>query len=98
MNNKKVLEELAFEKSKRDILKASQNANDQKNKNSDVTENQDLTLGGQRKYAWEYELESYRKMRRKDRFFLVGSTCGILALVLTILLHLEEIFEILMKF
>lgn len=98
MNNKKILEELAFEKSKRDILKANQNASDLKKKNSDVVENQDLTLGGQRKYAWEYELEFYRKMRSKERFYFVGAICGILALVLTLGLHYREILEILMKF
>lgn len=46
MNNKKILEELAFEKSKRDILKANQGTNDLKKKNEDIIENQDLTLGG----------------------------------------------------
>jgi hypothetical protein len=98
MNNKKILEELAFEKSKRDILKANQSAMDLKKKNIDVIENQDLTLGGQRKYAWEYELEIYRQMRRKERFYIIGAWCGILALVLTVILNHGEILEILMKF
>lgn len=98
MSNKKILEALEFEKSKRDILRANQSSNNLKKNNNEIIEHQDLTLGGQRKYAWEYELEFYRKMRSKERFYLIGAVCGIIALILTLVINHQEILEILMKF
>lgn len=52
----------------------------------------------ERKYAWEYELEQYRKARIKERFYMIGSICGILALALTLILNFGNILQILMQF
>jgi|GEM_PF-1672273 len=47
-----------------------------------------------RKFAWEYEIEKYRRDRLKHRFCIIGSICGILSLALTIWFHFSEILAL----
>ena len=54
--SKQLLEELEFEKNKREILKHTQ-----KFKNTEV--HSPIKQEETTKYAWEYELENYRKSR-----------------------------------
>jgi hypothetical protein len=53
--------------------------------------------GNTQKYAWEYELENYRKARIKEHFYTLGAICGILALILVLVLHFGNILTFLMK-
>lgn len=38
-------------------------------------------------YAWEYELENYKRLRRRERFYAFGAWCGILSLILVLVLN-----------
>ncbi len=44
-----------------------------------------------RKKAWEYELEMYRKKKRNEKFYLFGSICGIISLIFTLILNSHQI-------
>lgn len=89
--SKQLLEELEFEKNKRDILKHSQPI---KNGHNHMPIKQEET----KKYAWEYELENYRKSKILDKFHTFGAICGIIALIMTLLFNRDLLMEILMKF
>lgn len=84
--NKAVLQELEFEKNKREILK----------QNSTVA-TEKVKMDSTRKYAWELELEQYKKQKRLARFHTFGAILGILSFVLTLILNYSKILEILMK-
>ncbi|GAB6106261.1 hypothetical protein [Fusibacter bizertensis] len=86
--SKEILEQLEFEKSKRKILEQTKVI---KKPESEAKDNPS-------KYAWEYELEFYRKSKRKDRFYAFGAICGILALVITLLFNGNDIWRFLMQF
>lgn len=38
-------------------------------------------------YAWEYELEYYKRLRKRERFYAFGAWCGIVSLILVLLLN-----------
>lgn len=89
--SKELLEELEFEKNKRAILKHTQ-----KFKNTEA--HTPIRQEEAKKYAWEYELENYRKSRIMDKFHTVGAICGIGSLILTIWLNWDILIQFLMKF
>lgn len=89
--SKELLEELEFEKNKRDILKRSQ---PNKNGQNHMPIKQEDT----KKYAWEYELENYRKSKTMEKFHTFGAICGIIALLLTLIINRDFLMEFLMKF
>lgn len=45
-------------------------------------------------YAWEYELEFYQRLKKRERFYAFGGVCGILSLILVLVLHFEEILNL----
>lgn len=94
---KDILDQLEFEKSKRDILKQSQMA-----KRSPIQEQEKITDRSDQKFAWEIELEQYRKNKIRDQFVFIGAIAGFAAFIMVILFHFQDfanIFnEILMKF
>lgn len=47
-----------------------------------------------RRYAWEYEIEEYRKKKNLERFYKIGALCGIASLIITIMDKLVPIKEI----
>ena len=119
--SRELLEQIEFEKNKREILKQNTQTQSVKqpksseqtklNQKSKVTETQfnnkvqkkssrepNIQIESATKYAWEYEIESYRKFRNQMRFILFGAVCGILSLIITIGLHLNQIKGFLMKF
>lgn len=100
--SKKVLEALEFEKSKREILKMSpvQNSDQTREFTRELDERstQKSPDYGQKRYAWEIELENYRKSKWKERFFIFCAICGILALVMTLLFNFDQLQAFLMKF
>lgn len=89
--SKEILDELQFEKNKREILKQTQSV-------KQVQEPPKIQMVDTHKFAWEVELENYRKSKLKDKFYAFGAVCGILALLLTLGLHYREILGFLMKF
>ena len=48
-------------------------------------------------YAWQYELNYYKKLRRRERVYMFGSICGILSLVLMVTFHIAEILDFLVQ-
>ncbi len=94
---KDILDQLEFEKSKRDILKQSQLA-----KRTPIQEQEKILEKSNQKFAWEIELEQYRKNKVRDRFVLLGAVAGFASLIIVILFHFQDFLnifnEILMKF
>lgn len=95
--NKALMEQLELEKRKREILKEAQNNKKSILPKEDLTEkisllkkeeqsmySDSLNQDDSHKFAWEYELERYRKDKMRDRVYLLGTICGILALILTL--------------
>ncbi len=89
--SKQLLEELEFEKNKREILKRTQ-----KSKVAEI--HSPIKQEETKKYAWEYELENYRKSRIMDKFHTIGAICGIVALILTLWVNWDVLIQFLMKF
>lgn len=103
---KKILEELEFEKNKREILKRTQSLNRENNRNQgqgeremmrDNTFQGDTFHGEAKKYAWEYELENYRKSKAMDKFHTLGAICGIVALFMTLLINWDVLIQFIKK-
>jgi hypothetical protein len=42
---------------------------------------------------WKYEIIKYRKQRKKERFFLIGSVAGILSLIINLVLNYGKILD-----
>lgn len=77
-------EELELQKNRLEILKLS---GKQEHMNlSDHTEDN--------VYLWQYELEHYKREKRKDRFYTFGAICGILSLLLTIALNYHWLLKL----
>lgn len=93
---KDILDQLEFEKSKRDILKQSQMA-----KRNPIQEQEMRIEKSDQKYAWEIELEQYRKNKARDQFVFLGAIAGFAAFFMLILFHIQDFLnifnEILMK-
>ncbi|WP_432663760.1 hypothetical protein R9X47_24590 [Wukongibacter baidiensis] len=75
-----------FERNKKEILRRMTAANS----NLAVPNNKLDAGNGQRryndnrKYAWEYEIEEYRKKKIRDRFYKIGALAGVLSLIITL--------------
>ena len=85
--NKAVLQELEFEKNKREILKQNVHVSSDK-----------IQMDSSKRYAWEIELEQYKKQKSLERFHTFGACVGILAFLLTLVFNYTKILEFLMKF
>lgn len=85
--SKEILDQIEFEKSKREILK--------QNKPTPIAHAKDMS---DKRFAWEIELEQYKKRKALESFHTFGAIMGIIACVLTILFHLQDIQAFLMKF
>lgn len=78
---KKTTKELEFEKSRMEILKLSgKNIND--------------NISGNHKKAWEYEYEELKKRKRMEKFYLFGSVCGVISLILTLILNFDSMIKL----
>ncbi len=88
---KDILEQLEFEKSKREILKQTQMS--KRNISiEEVKETQPESTN--QKFAWELELEQYRKNKVKDQFVLIGAMAGIASFIMVILFHFQDLMNI----
>ncbi|MDK2865831.1 MAG: hypothetical protein PWP38_146 [Clostridiales bacterium] len=91
--NKSILEQLELERSKRDLIKAAKEKQETMRSERQSTDLQQKVLEEGQKYAWEYELERYRKDRLKDRFCIAGAICGFISLILTIWFHWPDMLQ-----
>lgn len=71
-----------FEKNRLEILKKAELNKSQRVK------------GSNKEKIWKYEILKYRKQKKKELFFMIGSIAGILSLVLTIALNYYTIIEV----
>lgn len=88
MKNNMTPEELELQKNRLEILKMSG-----RHEGPTTQSPEDETL-----YAWQYELNYYKRLRRRERFYMFGSICGILSLVLVIATHFSPIGEFVIQF
>lgn len=85
-----------FEKNKKEILRriVATNPNlEAININSDAGDRH-ISNNDNRKYAWEYEIEEYRKKKNRDRFYKIGALAGVLSLIITVIDKFTPIKEI----
>ena len=91
-------EDMEFEKNRQELLKNTQKSlHKEKARKHDDRQGQMVRKtesGGDRKYAWEYEIEAYRKNKAKERFHSFGAICGIVALLLTVTLNFDTLIFI----
>lgn len=93
--NRKISEELEFEKNRMELLK-HMNVDLSDKKVSNYKEGQSAaealyTTDTQGKYAWEYEIEDYRKRKRQENFYFFGACCGILSFIITLIVNYDKI-------
>ncbi len=72
------MNDLEFEKNRQEILK-----------NAKI--NNKKSLNTNKEHLWKYEIEKYRKQKKKEMFFSIGSIAAIISLILTVALHYYEI-------
>jgi hypothetical protein len=77
-------DEIELQKNRLEILKMSG-----KGEMSQHIDMQDDNL-----YLWQYELEFHKKLKQRERFYVVGGICGIASLIITLALHLTEILSL----
>jgi len=77
------MNDLEFEKNRQEILRNTK----LKNGNSQ---------NSSKEHLWKYEIEKYRKQKKKELFYTLGSIAGFISLIITIALHYYEI-EIFIK-
>lgn len=79
------MNDLEFEKNRQEILK-----------NAKI--NNKKSLNNNKEHLWKYEIEKYRKQKKKELFFSIGSIAGIISLILTVALHYYEIVTLIKSF
>lgn len=79
------MNDLEFEKNRQEILK-----------NAKI--NNKKSLSNNKEHLWKYEIEKYRKQKKKELFFSIGSIAGIISLLLTVALHYYEILAFIKSF
>ncbi len=93
--SKRISEELEFERNRMELLKqmnvdlSDKKVSNYKRSPSPTEAIHSVSSTG--KYAWEYELEDYRKRKAYERFCLFGACCGILSLIVTLVVNFERI-------
>ena len=45
-------------------------------------------------YLWQYELEHYKREKKKERFYAFGAICGILSLGITLAVNFDQILKL----
>lgn len=96
MSNR-ISEELEFEKSRMELLKQMNvDLSDKKVSNYKTSSTSAETFNSvptKGKYAWEYEIEDYRKRKNHERFCFFGACCGVLSLIITLILNYVKIVD-----
>lgn len=85
-----------FERNKKEILRRMKNSNPnlQMIDNKINTGNEISRGHNDSRYAWEYEIEEYRKKKNLERFYKIGAFSGIASLIITIMDKILPIKEI----
>lgn len=52
------------------------------------------TAGDDNVYLWQYELEHYKREKKKERFYTFGAICGILSLAISIAANFNMILKL----
>lgn len=95
--SKRISEELEFERSRMELLKQMNvDLTDKKVSNYKTSPSPSEALNtaaSNGKYAWEYEIEDYRKRKNHERFCFFGACCGVLSLILTLVFNYGKIME-----
>lgn len=96
--SKRISEELEFEKKRMELLKQMNvDLSDKRvsNYKTSPTPAEALnSVSSNGKYAWEYEIEDYRKRKSHGRFCFFGACCGVLSLILTLVFNYGKIMEL----
>ena len=45
-------------------------------------------------YLWQYELEHYKREKKRERFYAFGAICGILSLIITLVMNFGGILKL----
>lgn len=95
--SKRISEELEFERNRMELLKQMNvDLSDKRVSNYKQSPSPAEALNSvssDKKYAWEYEIEDYRKRRTKERFYFFGACCGILSFIITLVVNYDKIIE-----
>jgi len=93
--SRKISEELEFEKNRMELLKQMNVDLSEKKlsayKTSPSPSEAIQTANSNGKYAWEYEIEDYRKRKASQRFCFFGAWCGIVSLIITLIVNYDKI-------
>ncbi|MCG8538765.1 MAG: hypothetical protein MJA82_02350 [Clostridia bacterium] len=89
-------EDKEFEKNKKEILRRIKT--DKFNLGMIGNGDEDISPSnsnvGPRRYAWEYEIEEYRKKKNLERFYKIGAFSGVASLIITIIDKFKPIREL----
>ncbi|MGM0378417.1 MAG: hypothetical protein ACQEQE_01615 [Bacillota bacterium] len=72
-----------FEKNRQAILNQMKNSKKSRNLKNENLKNDNP--------MWKYEIEKYRKQKKKEKFFWIGSFLGIISFIMNIVLNFEKI-------
>jgi len=93
---KRIFNDKEFEDNKKEILRrmkaTNPNLSAMDKRNS--TRNELYGYDNSRIYAWEYEIEEYRKKKRLEMFYKIGAFSGLVSLIITIIDKFKPIKEI----
>lgn len=85
MAHEELLKQLAMERQKRGISKES-NVRQLRPQSA-------ISNTSEHRYAWEYEVEAYRKQLRRQKWYALGTFCGIASLILEFIFHWVQIVQ-----
>jgi len=93
--SRKISEELEFEKNRMELLKhmnvdlSDKRVSNRKESPRPSEAIQSANSNG--KYAWEYEIEAYRKRKVHEKFYFFGACCGIVSLIITLIVNYHKL-------
>lgn len=86
MAHEEILKQLAIERQKRNSSNSVEGL-------SEKWPNP-LNADSEHRYAWEYELEAYRKQQRKLKWYGIGALCGIISLLIELGVHGPKLYAL----
>lgn len=99
--SKRISEELEFEKNRMELLKQMNvDLSDKKVSyyKDGLSPSEALhSVDTKGKYAWEYEIEDYRRRKNLERFYFFGACCGIVSLIITLVVNYSKIVALIFQ-
>lgn len=83
--SKNHIKDVEFEKNKQDFLLMAKQASSTK-KNIDNKDDH--------KAIWELEILEYRKRKSREKFMMIGSVCGYISLIISLLLLINHFMNL----